>query len=378
MKIGTITSKSTSVIQYQVRDIMAGLAKNGHETKIHYTDDLLSGARLMDWLSSLDLYLAVSTDRRYMSPIFPSWVPILTYDQDWVTKDLMPGDLHKNDMVFTMLRRWGTDLQGRGIAAHSLRAAVNTDVFHRLEGVERDIDVLFVGNNYPGRDVDFLEQLRQVGWYEQTRRLYEEYKGGDLLVDPLSLIDESCIVDCPVGVKHLFLLMCHHYHRQYHIKELAKSVPGLQVYGEGWDFLGAQAKGTVRNGPDLNRLLNRAKIVLHLHPLTVNHPRVYEAMACGALVVANHTNDIGQGRYFWDGVYIMNDRRNCLILPDIVGFEDCGDAVEIIERALLGSDDYEDRASLAEERVLEYNTWDVRAGQMMAIYEDSRNVQKPR
>lgn len=306
MRIGAIVNRSTAVLQYQARDLLWGFAQNGHEALLEYDDEINDGEAIQKYLESLDVFLAVSAGRWQMKSMVPDKTAVWTYDQDNITMELTGDQVPETDKIFALLPRWAEALRARGVPAHHLPPGVNTDYFYPDHGQRADT-VVFLGNHYPGRDTSILEQMPpdMRKWMTEAYNAFRsdmplETDPDDALLEYLNATrvkgvprwDGAALAEYlhPMARKE-YQVLCHYWHRQKWIGDLVDLLgERLRLYGKGWEQWPDNNEGSVEPGPQSAEIMRRAGCVLYLHPLTASHPRLFEAAACAAPIVAGPTS----------------------------------------------------------------------------------------
>jgi hypothetical protein len=151
--------------------------------------------------------------------------------------------------------------------------------------------------------------------------------------------------------------------RWYDRKQVAESLVAtgapVRLYGRGWredEGFRPYAQGSVAQGADLAEVYRKAAIVVQVNHAGNAHARVFEAIACGAVVIArSHPSDFQPGGL----------NAHLEIGKEILTFSNDGELKHIVERLLNDKPYYHSILDAARTRVLRDHTYLARTKQML-------------
>ena len=368
MRLVGIANKDTTVLRYQMRDLLWGFEQLGHETEIMFFDPAQPQEEVTAFIAKSDVLVGITAGRwRFPPGMIAADKPVWLYDQDNECGMIQTEQFTEHDHIWTLLPSWAEELNNRGIKAHHMPPGVNKDIFF-ADDTPRNDKVIFIGNHYPGRDTQILDSL-PPGVSADIRGAYEYFRSSlsfDVRVDealtayyqekrPDWNLEATQNYIRPEHRKHLELAM-HYWHRQFWVTELVKQLGDrIELYGHGWEQWPDNNKGPVENGEESAKLLRQAGCVIYLHPFTVCHPRLFEAAACGAPVVVGTPDDLLTTYFHTSAIY------ETLTIDDMA---------KTIEGVLNGELDAAVTGKNAAEAAQDWHGFDKRAAQMIKDAEE--------
>ncbi len=318
-----VTSRATTMLQYSMRDIGHTLRRFGYtfqlliEASDHHALTALSIARA---LQEHDPVLVVMIDHlRYEQVDLFYNVPMLTWIQDPLPNLMCAqagASIGPADFVCGYFGHQCRDHHGYPPEQFfDCVLPVSERVFHDApvsDEIRRahDCDLMYVGHmSYS------MEHCRQE-WLERCpgvlhpllERLYGEVSamlqhGRHILTAHAELVRRCAAA---VGVRlpaeqvgnladnytyRLFDIGYRHQTLQWAAAWAERRGRRLRIYGRGWEqhpTLARFAAGPLEHGEPLRRAYRCARLVLQTMPSGFQHQRTYEALCCGALVLARY------------------------------------------------------------------------------------------
>jgi spore maturation protein CgeB len=344
IKVMGITSRYSSFLQYCTRDLLDGFAALGCqidlaiEPNVHHMRT--SNFELMQIYQSLpDIIICIDSLR---SNIEPNFIPFYTWIQDDLTRLVKPKNapLTENDFVSVFASGWQSMYQQRPYYAnhpiHVLPLGFHEGVYFPIDGIEQDIDVLYVSHLIdPDLTLEPYRHGRAAHKHTSRERGWLAAGGNEQ-----ALTDAMCVVtqtidrmsmdeilplfdstqskqawlrrlDIPNMTDELFDLLSESDGDRARIgndvlsqlklrpmQQLAKAGISFEVYGNNWEKYqdtAPYARGCAPNGDFLNRLHSRTKICINNSAQVSFHMRALEIMASGAFMLSRRiplANDI--------------------------------------------------------------------------------------
>ena len=325
-----ITTRHSTYVQHCIRDLAWGFERIGCRTLVvkenpwdgvgvqwNYSEGAIASFRP-------DLVFCIDYLRSDFGFLLPPELPFVTWVQDLLPSLTKPGvTFGENDYVYTFSPDMVEALRQknevyRKIEIGFLPVSVSTDVYHPLEGIEKDIGVSYVSHMYHPRDTwlsvldggypvgnpgkrqkRFLrfvvENLGRISLFDVRRLLENDYgwfaqevcrqaglEYSDDLAELLNLSSDSQAAR--TFNNHLIWLF-----KSIPVRVLIEHGIDVWVYGNNWEMVpGCEraAQGVVANGDDLNLLINRTWINLNLNPYSTYHMRAPEVLAAGGLLLS--------------------------------------------------------------------------------------------
>ncbi|MBF0143677.1 MAG: glycosyltransferase family 1 protein [Magnetococcales bacterium] len=360
-----LTTRFSSFLQFCVRDLLEGFAELGCETCCLIESDRDRTVTIHHMLRTMerfrpDLMVILDHFRHEQHGGIPAGLPVVTWIQD-LLPNVRDGEgevLGPRDFVFSFSKKWiragyfSVPLY-RGRTVRFLPMGFNAGIYRPLEGVEREIDVLYVSHLtnyrnslYPLREGDeslsltageqalvenghcstnellhilkrmvpFLDVMRlddiyamvlelQLGGEHRILNTFTDavlegagvVRGEELLNTLFFSLDARWVYDLEIGRK----IRC--------LQRLTEEGLDVHVYGFEWERVSSLrkvARGVVRSGADLNLLSNRARICLHITGTTL-HMRAMEILGSGSFFICKRLHPLGDNTpildYFVEG-----------------------------------------------------------------------------
>jgi hypothetical protein len=314
LRVLSMSSLHTTVLQYQTRNLLQGFEKLGHETRLFIQSDVLdtleqhAAARMVaefdpDVVLMIDhLRSEYPVDPARGQPLFPRNVPFVCWVQDELPRLKEPARIRALgplDFTFgfnTSVRDHFVDL-GYSQMGH-LPFAVDADAFAFEPNANAESSVAYVTHLVEPQAAAHVPWLKP--WLCERLATFAEVPVEMPLLDPLldeayaefgqRLRDEdrrSCLYWALSVARFVDRLRVAEGMRR-------RDIP-LALYGRGWDEIPSFApfaRGTV-SGDALARVYRDHKVVLHVNRGCNFHMRVLEASAAGGFVLARaeHNDD---------------------------------------------------------------------------------------
>lgn len=293
-----LTTETSSVLQYQVRDLAEAFNRLGWKTRI-MKDKNMTFQQISDAIDEMKptFVSAICVSRAELGGAIPEDVPFVFWIQDHIKRFFTPPALSTRpfDLTYCMLDHTIAEAKRAGIPnVQPLRMAVNELLY--ADGEVREeyrCDVAFVTNLYPPKllkhDPDLLmacaERISAFPLTPWTQWMTAAQAKSIVQYAGIKNPSEYEVVDLAVNLPR--------YSQRVPPVLWAKDL-GLEVkvFGEGWDIvpgLSSLCKGPVQNGTDLRDLYRSASV--HLHACGINlHPRVMECSLSGGFILAKDQN----------------------------------------------------------------------------------------
>ena len=335
LKILGITSRYTSFLQYCTRDLLSGFADLGCQIELDIEPSnyyLSNGQETLSKIYTTLPDIIFSLDS-FRSEVIPKHVPYHTWIQDELGRLVNPKNaaLTQYDFVDVLGIGWQQRFAQRPYYQQHpvgvLPLGFHEDTYFPIEGIQKDIDVLYVSHLY---DSDLTLTPYRLGKASilHTPSELKWFKGGgniDLFIsvmrtialelDLLSMNSLLFIVSCEVKRKEwilslnisemtesLLALLLEPTGQRGRIgndilsqlkyrpmQALAKAGINIALYGKHWESipdLALFANGVAANGEALNMLHNRSKICVNSSAQISFHMHAVEIMASGAFMLS--------------------------------------------------------------------------------------------
>jgi spore maturation protein CgeB len=158
-----------------------------------------------------------------------------------------------------------------------------------------DHDVVFVGNIVPTRgkisDLDSPETLEiatiiRTFVNENVDTIFYPEEAAIRFLDYLESKTDADVSEISSLIHQLSMHIFREEHRLRFLRDV--HARDLHVYGSGWEAYPdlKTIHSPIENGPELAALYRASRINLHIHELTLVHPRVLECLACGGFIIS--------------------------------------------------------------------------------------------
>jgi hypothetical protein len=309
-----LTTIHSDVVQYVCRDMAEGMREWGieaHVVRESRFDQLLTIRTVPEEIAKFDPDIVVLVDhfRPEHQDALPAGLPVVCWIQDelahlidrrWISK------LGSLDFTYALWPHWIPYFRGLGYPhLEQLSFAASTSIYNAgtpAAGAEKDRALYFITNWSPVPPNTGHPALTEA----LLRRMTPE-----LAVDLRDEVHRAILDDALRGLgvqlgdshyRHVLLLVRDQLTRFYDRRHVARSLIAtgmpVRLYGRGWDQVEEfkpYACGQVAQGEDLAALYRKAAIVVQVNHNGNAHSRVFEAIACGAAVLARkHPSDMGR------------------------------------------------------------------------------------
>ncbi|MFN0056922.1 MAG: glycosyltransferase [Planctomycetota bacterium] len=312
-RVFLITTRYTTVLQYATRDLESAFRQLGCATELVIERDeaeqLTSDGVLTQMAAfSPDIVVQIDALRPHLPfidhrPLHVCWIqdrlPRL-FDREVIAA------LGTRDLVFAMWPQVLAECRAAGYPElELLPVAANTAVYNDAARVRSEFvhDIAFVSHVEPpplAGPVEpivraALELIPQIGYGNGVRAHYAE-----LLERIENRLGVRVNDSSRVAILHLLEVQVERYvQRTEPIRWARELGHDVRVYGRGWDQMEefrSIAAGPVTPGGDLRDLYRSARIHLQINTDTNVHPRLFECLAAGGMLLARaHPGDTARG-----------------------------------------------------------------------------------
>ncbi|AMK77751.1 MULTISPECIES: glycosyltransferase [Methylomonas] len=298
------TSRLTTVMQYNSRDVARAFARRGFEVLLDIEADETQGANPV---ARLKCYLEFNPHITfYVNQLTNHYQNAEVVNICW-WQDLMPQiKNHKplpwrdNDYVFSYSAAFDRHLQLCG-APNIVRQsfAIDEEIFNNDGFDTRQDKVVFAGSAYLPM-VDLQDPAIQAAVSELL-----------LAIDAGQVIDQAYTTNLAerlaLGADQVFWKILHYVVRDHSVKWLCRhGGESVEIYGRYWEQDSDVApfyRGEISHGPALAEIYRSARYALVSHPFEINSQRLAEVAACGCIPIVYDCRAIAEAPH-WD--------RHCL------------------------------------------------------------------
>ena len=335
LKILGITSRYTSFLQYGTRDLLSGFADLGCQIEL---DIEPSNSYLSNGQETLSKIYATLPDIIFGLDFFrlevvPKYIPFHTWIQDELERLVNPKNaaLTQYDFVDVLGIGWQQRFAQRPYYQQHpvgvLPLGFHEDTYFPIEGIQKDIDVLYVSHlhdpnitlapyrlgkssiSHTSLELKWLKTDGSIDSFITVMRTIA------LELDSLSMNSLLSIVSCEVKRKEWILSLnisemtesllallleptgqrgrisndIYSQLKYRPMQALAKAGINIALYGKYWEsipYLAPFANGVAANGEALNMLHNRSKICINSSAKISFHMHAVEIMASGAFMLS--------------------------------------------------------------------------------------------
>jgi hypothetical protein len=329
------TTRYTSFLQYGTRDLLSGFADLGCQIELDIEPSNYYLSNGQETLSKIyttlpDIIFGLDFFRL---DVVPKHIPCHTWIQDELERLVNPKNaaLTRYDFVDVLGTGWQQQFAQRPYYQQHpvgvLPLGFHEDTYFPIEGIQKDIDVLYVSHLYdPNSTLAPYRLGKSSISYTQTEWRWLKASGNiDLFVsvmrtiglalDSLSMNSLLSIVSCEVKRKEWLLSLnisemtdslldillepvgqrgrisndIYSQLKYRPMQALAKAGINIALYGKYWESipeLASFANGVAANGESLNILHNRSKICINCSAKISFHMRAVEIMASGAFMLS--------------------------------------------------------------------------------------------
>lgn len=282
MRIGMLTTRLSTVIQYITRDIAQGFADAGCEVSVlvdYENGILLTPEDEINWFidERPDIIFCVDATRNCYGNLFPENVPWVCYHMDRLQKLLTPvtRDNDWNFFMFDLLCEEAVQRGYRKDRCFTIHPAANMEIFN-LDAPKT-------------ADKRFKSTVSFVCHYNSLMK------------------NQRTVLRTAAA-------------------EIAQHMD-LALFGSGWDkhpTLASHARGLVENGEELKACYQGATVHLHANEDTHHHQRVYECLASGGNIACFHPGKIPSdvSDYLWPWMHVYHDEPSLRYLVKSIKLHD--------------------------------------------------------
>ena len=332
LRVLLYASKFTTYMQYSIRDIAEGFTQLGHKIFIEIeNEDAGLGIRKEVSLQNLaefkpDILFEIN-HFRYERHWVPKSIPFVSWIQDLMPHILSLNDpslITAHDYVFSFSQSWvdqffRTNAAFKDKKVTCLPITISNNIYYPIPSVKKKYDITFV-SHLPDPELTFLpilenkaipevqsnstliflkklindldgisvSQLSEIQIKTDAKKNFVNktcYSIGLTLTEDLLKLTEPFDENKTVSrfSRHVFLLL-----KTKPIMALIKEGYEIKVFGKNWDKLSqfkTIAMGNIKNGADLNKVINESRINLNLSPGTSYHMKAPEVIASNSFML---------------------------------------------------------------------------------------------
>lgn len=258
-------------------------------------------------------------------------------------------------------------MQERGYQPFFLPLATDPAIFHPEENVEKEWDVIFVGNSYLKQMDEFLEQCPDfiTTLTPFLGKLINRYVTEiDFPVEKL-VARQLDNVRIPAGMtKEKARFIAKHaagyFGRRNLVVALVKRYKGFKVFGDaGWTReIGADRLGRAKYYDNLNNVYNKAKIVIDINRIVIRNgftQRAFDVPASGAFLLTSSKPIVN------DLFVTSGEEQNIAV------FKSAAELYAGIDYYLSHESERKDIAARGMETVLGFHTYDHRIAEIFRV-----------
>jgi len=327
VRVGVITSRFTSAVQYYLRDCCRALDKLGieNETLIEKSDiHSLGEYSHVAFVNSFkpDIILVIN-HFRWEEPLLPAQIVFVSWLQDLLPHHFEKESAAKVGPLDFVLNQFSGHREFQEIGYPEKQMifgpiTVNPDIYRRYELTEKEIadyssDICVISNsgNVEETFEKYLKNYESNQHFEILKnifvniyqKIYDDIyneKADYHALDPTRNLftcelERACLMITQENIQKIA-----NEFRVNIICEIYKFVPvtwlhergyKMKLWGKSWNshpVLKKYAMGVAKNGETMSRILNATKIAVGLHGLLTLHPRLMETILSGCLYIGNH------------------------------------------------------------------------------------------
>ena len=341
-KIGIVTSRFTTAVQYYLRDCAVALEKLGYETRtlIEETDiSSMSDFTYVKFLNEFRPDITLVIDHfRWSIPHVPVNMAFVCWLQDFLPTLISKESASKVGKLDFVLNQYGhfKDFKELGYPEEQQISgviSVNPDIYriHELTEDEKQkysADICFISNsgNIEESFEDFIKLYDSHPSYDLLRSTFQKIKNiiyDDIYQERAHYYDLDSIFKIvsrefkKVGLGSMageFHKVIYDFkvnvvgsiHKVVPLLWLAKKGYDMKLWGRPWSChptLKKYAMGIAPNGVVMSKILNASKIALGVSPAITFHPRLMETLLSGCLYIGQslpQNQDWSDARNFLD------------------------------------------------------------------------------
>lgn len=302
-RVALITTRFSTVLQYVTRDLAEAFEGLGHEVltiREHAPHERLDLAAIADELHAFDADCVIQVDGiRSSFPGLPAELPFVGWIQDRLPRLFAPDAIERlgpGDLMYGMWPGIVAECRAAGYPrVEVLPAAVNAARFATppRRRAEFAAEVAFVSNvarPQPEALLPHVERYVQEHGYGHGRPAH--YRAQREALERLGL---QVPTEAREGFeRQLYFDFERYLQRREVLRWVRDAGFDLRLYGRGWETdpeLAPLARGPVAPGEELRDLYHSAAVHLQINLDTNVHPRVFECLAAGGLILAAATPD---------------------------------------------------------------------------------------
>lgn len=325
-RIGFLTSRFTTMLQYSIRDCGTACERLGIPHRIMIEDhnlNRITEAGLAKFFREFQPELFLVIDHfRWEYPVIPPEIPYITWIQDPMDSIMDPQSAKRvGDRDFLLSIYYsGREFSGIGYPKDRLidyPMPVNDELYktyslsdQEISNFRADVCVFsHLGNPEIGFQ-GFIREFEKVDNRAMLEKILSKLYSTVLVagregrffysIDEYCNLIEGTLKDFGMGLRRdlvekvasLFRIEAgFRISRSVPVEWLAEKGYDLALYGREWPghpIVGRFARGVAQNGEPLSRILNACKIVVGNNPGMTSHARVFEAFLSNALYIGTN------------------------------------------------------------------------------------------
>lgn len=334
LKVMLLTSKSTTALQYFIRDMEKGFQEVGCKTlTLKEGEYEATGIRPDVAISTIaefkpDIIFQIDYCR-YHSHVTPSNIPFVFWIQDFMMPNISQNahiEKFTDKDVTISLCSLSQFKHMKYKNVEYFPVPVNTDLFYGdPENTEYDCDLAMINHfsvpklemlinneDYTDRILNIISPIIKKDLHKlMTREDYAKELNSlfpDILINP----NGGLLLD------NVMITLGNSLVRKTFVEWVAALGHNFHLYGNDWDTIPeikSYALGALPNGKTSSRVYNRSKINFHVHPWVTVHPRVFESIASGGFMLIKRIGSrdmapINEILPEGEGYIFFNDRKD--------------------------------------------------------------------
>jgi hypothetical protein len=324
------TSRFTQVVQYVTRDFMQACSKFGITCDLLIDKSDLHRAGQMALLEKIsdfnpNVIFRINYFRSDFSDI-PENLMFITWVQDPVVQvksEECAMKFGSNDYILSYSGDWTQKMIEVGFPSTRIMQQVvcyDEQIFYpRIEESERmkygsEVTICANNNRIPEKMLselisrenlsisDSKYQQQTIQFYNGLYSVMDQFvqNGGlfvnkdqclEIILNQAKQLNLNLSKNLDQAAETIFLGLTYGLHRKYVIRSIYEAEFQLKLWGKDWDKsaeFAPYAMGWVEHGPELAKVYSYSKIVIGAFSHVTAHYRIWEAIACGSLVMVRN------------------------------------------------------------------------------------------
>ena len=276
IRVFSIASAKTTVLQYAAAGLMAALKRQGCETLVMLTHgEDGAGLKVMDAIVRFDPHVIVTINfvlnevnrSVYRVSWWQDFMPALNSPLDWRPRDRT----YAVDVLVPQLTDSGC------INPQRQEMCIDESIFRLKPEIERQDRVVMIGSSY----LETMAGSWGMAWETLSAWMARGERVTEDIITKVASVARARREDVLWYVLPKLV-------RQRTVEWLCQCSDStyIDVYGRGWEtnpIVAPFFRGEVKHGPAVADIYNGAKYALVSHGFSINSQRLSEATACGAI-----------------------------------------------------------------------------------------------